>query len=105
MVLNTASLRIAFDFVASALVFLSYFCTYRPTRSAYSDWWCITLVFFPRRFHVLPAERDRPSSLSQPTRKYPAGDRRPLLPTTSPSALFLPSHCSPWPPPHWTTPP
>lgn len=46
MVLDTATLRIAFGLMALALVFLFYFCTYRPTRSPYSGWWCVALLFF-----------------------------------------------------------
>lgn len=32
--------------MALVLVFLFYFWTYRPTRSPYSGWWCIALLFF-----------------------------------------------------------
>ncbi|WP_458782328.1 GGDEF domain-containing protein [Arthrobacter sp. D3-16] len=46
MVLDTATLRIAFGVMALALVFLFYFCTYRPARSPYSGWWCVALLFF-----------------------------------------------------------
>ena len=46
MVLDIATLRITFGLMALALVFLFYFCTYRPTRSPYSGWWCIALLFF-----------------------------------------------------------
>ena len=44
--LDTATLRIAFGFMALALTALFYFCTYRPTRSPYSKWWCVALMFF-----------------------------------------------------------
>lgn len=43
MVLDTATLRIAFGLMALGLVFLFYFGTYRPTRSPYTGggaWRC-----------------------------------------------------------------
>lgn len=46
MVLDTATLRVAFGFMTLVLVFLFYFWTYRPTRSPYSGWWCVALLFF-----------------------------------------------------------
>ena len=46
MVLDTATLRTAFGLMTLALVFLFYFCTYRPARSPYSGWWCVALLFF-----------------------------------------------------------
>ena len=46
MVLDTATLRIAFGLMALVLVFLFYFSAYRITRSPYSGWWCLALVFF-----------------------------------------------------------
>jgi len=46
MVLDTATLRIAFGLMALALVFLFYFSAYRVTRSPYSGWWCVALVCF-----------------------------------------------------------
>jgi diguanylate cyclase (GGDEF)-like protein len=46
MVLDTATLRIAFGLMALVLVFLFYFSAYRITRSPYSGWWCLALIFF-----------------------------------------------------------
>jgi diguanylate cyclase (GGDEF)-like protein len=46
MVLDTATLRIAFGLMALVLVFLFYFSAYRVTRSPYSGWWCAALLFF-----------------------------------------------------------
>jgi diguanylate cyclase (GGDEF)-like protein len=46
MVLDTATLRIAFGLMALVLVFLFYFSAYRVTRSPYSGWWCLALIFF-----------------------------------------------------------
>lgn len=46
MVLDTATLRIAFGVMAFVLVLLFYFSSYRTTRSPYSGWWCLALVFF-----------------------------------------------------------
>ncbi|MDQ0680677.1 diguanylate cyclase (GGDEF)-like protein [Arthrobacter pascens] len=46
MVLDTATLRIAFALMALALGLLFYFSAYRTTRSPYSGWWCLALVFF-----------------------------------------------------------
>lgn len=46
MVLDTATLRIAFGLMAMVLVFLFYFSAYRTTRSPYSGWWCLALIFF-----------------------------------------------------------
>jgi diguanylate cyclase (GGDEF)-like protein len=46
MVLDTATLRIAFGVMALALGLLFYFSAYRTTRSPYSGWWCLALVFF-----------------------------------------------------------
>lgn len=46
MVLDTATLRIAFGLMALVLVVLFYFSAYRVTRSPYSGWWCLALVFF-----------------------------------------------------------
>jgi diguanylate cyclase (GGDEF)-like protein len=46
MVLDTATLRIAFGLMALALGLLFYFSAYRTTRSPYSGWWCLALVFF-----------------------------------------------------------
>ncbi|WP_163166988.1 GGDEF domain-containing protein [Arthrobacter sp. Alg241-R88] len=46
MVLDTATLRIAFGLMALVLVFLFYFSAYRTTRSPYSGWWCLALIFF-----------------------------------------------------------
>ncbi|UKA66574.1 GGDEF domain-containing protein [Arthrobacter sp. FW306-05-C] len=46
MVLNTTTLRVAFGLMALVLVVLFYFSSYRVTRSPYSGWWCIGLLFF-----------------------------------------------------------
>jgi diguanylate cyclase (GGDEF)-like protein len=46
MVLDTATLRIAFALMAMVLGLLFYFSAYRHTRSPYSGWWCLALVFF-----------------------------------------------------------
>ncbi|TLM88291.1 diguanylate cyclase [Pseudarthrobacter sp. NamE5] len=46
MVLDTATLRIAFGLMALVLAFLFYFSAYRVTRSPYSGWWCLALLFF-----------------------------------------------------------
>ncbi|ACL38068.1 diguanylate cyclase [Pseudarthrobacter chlorophenolicus A6] len=46
MVLDTTTLRIAFGLMALVLVVLFYFSAYRVTRSPYSGWWCVALVFF-----------------------------------------------------------
>lgn len=46
MVLDTATLRVAFGLMALVLVLLFYFSAYRYTRSPYSGWWCLALVFF-----------------------------------------------------------
>jgi diguanylate cyclase (GGDEF)-like protein len=46
MVLDTTTLRIAFGLMALVLVLLFYFSAYRVTRSPYSGWWCVALVFF-----------------------------------------------------------
>ena len=46
MVLDTVTLRIAFALMALALGLLFYFSAYRTTRSPYSAWWCLALVFF-----------------------------------------------------------
>jgi len=46
MVLDTTSLRITFALMALALVLLFYFCTFRPTRTPYSGWWCVALALY-----------------------------------------------------------
>jgi len=46
MVLDTVTLRIAFALMALVLGLLFYFSAYRHTRSPYSGWWCLALVFF-----------------------------------------------------------
>jgi len=46
MVLDTVTLRIAFALMAMVLGLLFYFSAYRFTRSPYSGWWCLALVFF-----------------------------------------------------------
>ena len=45
MVLDTATLRLAFGLMALVLGLLFYFSAYRVTRSPYSGWWCLALVF------------------------------------------------------------
>lgn len=44
--LDTATLRVAFGIVALAVLLLFYVATYRPTHSAYSGWWCVSLSLF-----------------------------------------------------------
>lgn len=46
MVLDTATLRVAFGIMALVLGLLFYYSSYRYTRSPYSGWWCLALVFF-----------------------------------------------------------
>ena len=46
MVLDTETLRLSFGIMALALVVLFYFSAYRVTRSPYSGWWCVALLFF-----------------------------------------------------------
>ena len=46
MVLDTTTLRVAFALMALVLMFLFYFSAYRVTRSPYSGWWCLALLFF-----------------------------------------------------------
>lgn len=46
MVLDTTTLRIAFGLMALMLVVLFYSSAYRVTRSPYSGWWCVALLFF-----------------------------------------------------------
>lgn len=46
MVLDTATLRIAFAVMAFALGLLFYFSAFRSTRSPYSAWWCAALLLF-----------------------------------------------------------
>lgn len=46
MVLDTTTLRIAFGLMALVLVVLFYFSAFRVTRSPYSGWWCLALIFF-----------------------------------------------------------
>jgi hypothetical protein len=46
MVLDATTLRIAFGLMALVLVVLFYFSAYRVTRSPYSGWWCVALLFF-----------------------------------------------------------
>lgn len=46
MILDTATLRIAFVVMALVQLFLFYFSAYRVTRSSYSGWWCAALGFF-----------------------------------------------------------
>lgn len=46
MVLDTATLRVAFAVMALALGLLFYFSAFRSTRSPYSGWWCLALLLF-----------------------------------------------------------
>lgn len=46
MILDTASLRVAFAVVALTLGILFYFADFRSTRSPYSAWWCVSLALF-----------------------------------------------------------
>jgi len=46
MLLDTATLRVAFGLMALVLGLLFYFSAYRITRSPYSGWWCLALIFF-----------------------------------------------------------
>lgn len=44
MVLDTATLRVAFGLVALTMFVLFYLVTHRTTRSAYCGWWCASLA-------------------------------------------------------------
>ncbi|KRC46314.1 MULTISPECIES: GGDEF domain-containing protein [unclassified Nocardioides] len=44
--LDTFTLRVAFGLIAACVLVLFYAATYRPTRSAYSGWWCVSLACF-----------------------------------------------------------
>lgn len=46
MILDTATLRVAFALMALVMGALFYFSAYRSTRSAYSAWWCVALLLF-----------------------------------------------------------
>lgn len=46
MILDTATLRVAFAAMALILALLFYFSTFRSTRSPYSAWWCAALLLF-----------------------------------------------------------
>jgi diguanylate cyclase (GGDEF)-like protein len=46
MMLDVATLRVAFAVVAVTLLVLFYFVTFRRTRSSYSAWWCLALALF-----------------------------------------------------------
>lgn len=46
MILDIATLRVSFGVMALVLGLLFYFSAYRLTRSPYSGWWCLALVFF-----------------------------------------------------------
>lgn len=46
MVLDTATLRVAFAVVGIVLLVLFYMVTYRRTRAAYSGWWCTAIAMF-----------------------------------------------------------
>lgn len=44
--LDAFTLRVAFGLVAVCVLALTYFVIYRGTRSAYSGWWCLSLLAF-----------------------------------------------------------
>ena len=46
MMLDTATLRVAFGVVTVTVFALFYLVTFRHTRSAYSAWWCAALILF-----------------------------------------------------------
>jgi diguanylate cyclase (GGDEF)-like protein len=46
MMLDTATLRVAFTVVALTMLVLFYLVTFRATRSAYCGWWCAALAVF-----------------------------------------------------------
>lgn len=46
MILDTATLRVAFGVMALVLGVLFYVSAYRLTRSPYSGWWCVALALF-----------------------------------------------------------
>jgi len=46
MVVDTASVRLAFIVAAVTMLLLFYFVTFRRTRSEFSAWWCIALLLF-----------------------------------------------------------
>ncbi len=46
MGLDVLSLRVAFVITAVIMAALFYFISFRSTRSAYSRWWCLSLVLF-----------------------------------------------------------
>lgn len=46
MELDETTLRVTFGTVILGLAALFYFAAYRPTRSPYSGWWCLALLFF-----------------------------------------------------------
>lgn len=46
MILDIATLRVAFVVIGVVQLFLFYFSAYRVTRSSYSAWWCVALGFF-----------------------------------------------------------
>jgi diguanylate cyclase (GGDEF)-like protein len=46
MILDTATLRVAFSVMALVMGILFYFSAFRSTRSAYSAWWCVALLLF-----------------------------------------------------------
>jgi diguanylate cyclase (GGDEF)-like protein len=45
-VLDLVTLRVAFGLVAVCVLVLFYGVTYRSTRSTYSGWWCLSILFF-----------------------------------------------------------
>ncbi|MFS3128231.1 GGDEF domain-containing protein [Nocardioides sp. Bht2] len=42
--LDAFTLRVAFGVISVSVLALTYFVTYRSTRSAYSGWWCLALI-------------------------------------------------------------
>lgn len=46
MMLDTATLRVAFGVVAFTMLVLFYCVTYRSTRSSFCGWWCVALALF-----------------------------------------------------------
>jgi diguanylate cyclase (GGDEF)-like protein len=46
MILDTATLRVAFSLMALVMGILFYYSAFRTTRSAYRGWWCVALLLF-----------------------------------------------------------
>ncbi len=44
--MDIATLRVAFALVAMCVLVLFYAATYQTTRSAFSGWWCLSLIGF-----------------------------------------------------------